>query len=349
MLDFIIVALCLIINAFFSAYEMAFVTVTKEEISELEEFKKQLGQKIKLFKKKPERTLSVIQIGITLVGSIAAAVGGTGAVEDLQPILTKSFNISASFAEAIAIIIVILPLTYFSVVLGELVPKTIALKHPKKVLSLGTNFLGIIDKLLAPIVSFLEISTNFLLKIIKLDGLGQEDESLGQSVDVGNLPEYHQKFVQNLVGLKGRRVKAAMTPWERVAFLQYGESDEVVEEKVNSSVHSRFPVLDGDVIVGVLHQKDLSPLRNINKLPWEALLRSAKAVNQEEKILEAFLQMQETQNHLAVVVDKENLPVGIISIEDILEEVVGDINDRADTSATSKILSNRARIQFDKK
>lgn len=346
MLDFLIVVICLFINAFFSAYEMAFVTVTKEELSDLSEAKKLISLKIQNFKKRPERTLSVIQIGITLVGSIAAAVGGTGAVEDLEPIITKTLNVSASASEAMAIAIVILPLTYFSVVLGELVPKTIALKHPTKVLTLGTNLLALIDKFLAPIVSFLEVSTNFLLKLLKLNQIADEDESMGQSVEIGNLPEYHQRFVQNLVRLKGKSVATSMIPWSKVVFLNYGDSEEEIATKINTTPHSRFPVMDGDVIVGVLHKKDLSPHHNQNQTPWEGILRSAKIVKSEERVLEAFLKMQESQNHMAVVIDKNEQPVGVITIEDILEEVVGDINDNADYSYASKILSNRQKINL---
>jgi len=155
MLDILIVIICLIINAFFSAYEMAFVTVSKDEIEELQDTKKLISSLLGTFKKKPERTLSIIQISITLVGAIAAAVGGTGAVETLEPYLVHNYGISNSMAEGISVAIVILPLTYFSVVFGELLPKTVALKHPVRVLILGTNVLKLIDTILSPIVTVL--------------------------------------------------------------------------------------------------------------------------------------------------------------------------------------------------
>src|SRR4051812_13009732 len=110
MLDFFIVVLCLAINAFFSAYEMAFVTITKEEINELDE-RGSTAPRLLLFKKKPERTLSVIQIGITLVGAIAAAVGGTGAVESLEPYIVENYHLSPAMSQVIAVTVVILPLT----------------------------------------------------------------------------------------------------------------------------------------------------------------------------------------------------------------------------------------------
>lgn len=345
MIDFLIVVACLFLNAFFSAYEMAFVTISREEMDELGEDSSTL-KKVNLFKKKPERTLSVIQIGITLVGAIAAAVGGTGAVESLEPYIVENYALSRSMAEAIAVVIVIVPLTYFSVVFGELVPKTIALKHPLKVISFGTAILGLIDNFLSPIVTFLEVSTNFLLRLIGLDSGPMEDESMGETVEIGNLPEYHQKFVLNLVGLKGRKVAAAMIPWEKTVHLNFGDTDEEMRVKLASTPHTRFPVVDGDVIVGLLIKKDLPELNS--NVPWQGTLRSVLKVNESDKVLEAFLKMQEKQMQIAVVVDNTEKWVGIITIEDIIEKVVGDINDRADYSKTSKLLSNRKSFNLPK-
>lgn len=344
MLDVFIVILCLGINAFFSAYEMAFVTVSDEEMDELEDKSQHILKKVRLFKKKPERTLSVIQIGITLVGAIAAAVGGTGAVESLEPYIVENYGLSRSAAEAISVAVVILPLTYFSVVFGELVPKTIALKYPLKILAFGTTILGLIDKGLSPVVTFLEISTNGLLKLIGLSGNVEEDESMGETIDIGNLPEYHKKFVQNLVSLKGKKVSTSMIPWDQTIHLNFAESEEVVRSKISSTPHSRFPVIDDDVVVGILLMKDL-PVESIHT-PWQGILRPAIKAKENEKVLEVFLRMQEKQTPLAVVENQEGQFIGIITIEDVLEEVVGDIHDKADYHKASKMLSNRPKINF---
>lgn len=346
MLDFFIIISCLVINAFFSAYEMAFVTISREEMDELEENSNIILKKLNLFKKKPERTLSVIQIGITLVGAIAAAVGGTGAVESLEPYIVENYGLSRSFAEAISVILVIVPLTYFSVIFGELVPKTIALRHPLKVILMGTKFLSLIDKILSPIVTFLEISTYYLLRRVGLSEGSGEDESMGESVEIGNLPTYHQKFVQNLVALKGRKVSNAMIPWEKVSYLNFSDSEEGVRMKLNSAPHSRFPVIDGDIVVGILLQKELPYLKDQGQIPWQGILRPVVKATHNEKVLEAFLRMQDKQTPLAVVENADGHFVGIITIEDILEEVVGDINDKADYSMASKMLSHRAKISI---
>lgn len=345
MLDLLIVICCLGINAFFSAYEMAFVTVSREEIEELDETSP-TRKRLASFKKKPERTLSVIQIGITFVGAIAAAIGGKGAVESLEPYFLENFEISRTMAEALAVFIVIAPLTYFSVVFGELVPKTLALKHPLKVICLGTKVLGLIDRFLSPIVSFLEISTQLLLSAFGLANRPDEDESMGQSVEIGNLPEYHQRFVQNLVSLKGCKVSKAMISWDKVTSLNFSDSEDEVRTLLFSTPHSRIPVIDADIVVGILFRKDLPEAQIQDRVPWQSILRPALKVSRGQKILEAFRKMQEKQTPLAIVEDDQGKFTGIITIEDIIEEVVGDIKDKADYSVASKLLSNRSRINL---
>lgn len=332
------------INAFFSAYEMAFVTVSKDEIEALQETRKLVSSILAKFKKKPERTLSIIQIGITLVGAIAAAVGGTGAVESLEPYLVKNYGISNSMAEGISVAIVILPLTYFSVVFGELFPKTIALKHPVRVLILGTNILMLIDKMLSPIVTVLEVSTNFLLKSIGVSTTVEEEDNFSNIIDIGTLPEYHQKFVENLVSLKNHKVYKSMIPWQKVVYLNFSDSEDEVRAKTSVSPHSRFPVMDGDTLVGVLNLKEL-PLKSEN-IPWEGVLSPAFRVSPNDKVLDAFLKMQEKHTHIAVVVNDQEIVLGIITIEDILEEIVGDIYEQINFTRTSKMLSNRGKIKL---
>lgn len=346
MLDFLIVLVCLILNAFFSAYEMAFVTVSREELAEMEDSSAHIAERISLFKKKPERTLSVIQIGITLVGAIAAAVGGTGAVELLEPYIVQNYGVSNALAEAIAVAVVIIPLTYFSVVFGELVPKTIALRHPKEVLKFGTNLLSVIDRFLSPIVSFLETSTEFLLKTLGLTKADEEEE-IPVSIDIGALQPYHQKFVQNLVGLKGKTIFRSMIPWEKVTYLNFSDSDEEAQIKIKKSPYSRLPVIDGETLVGVLHVKELSDINPDSRATWHAILRPALGISSTDKILDAFLKMQEQNHHIAVIRDGEEYK-GIVTMEDILEEIVGDIKDDLEVSRTSKFLSNRSKINLKK-
>lgn len=346
MFDLVVVLVCLAVNAVFSAFEMAFVTIDKDEIDDLDDSQKALKERLRLFKTKPERTLSVIQIGITLVGAVAAAVGGAGAVETLEPYLVQRFGLETGIAEAISVFTIIVPLTYFSVVFGELVPKTVALRYPNEVLQFGTKIIFFIDKFLSPIVSFLEKSTSVILRILKLEK--EEEEEMPEYVEIGGLPAYHRRFVQNLVSLKSRRVRHVMIPWEKVVSLQFAETDEEVKVRVRDSHRSRFPVTDGDVLVGIFHVKEWNEFINGVVVPWQSILGPSLSVAEDENVLEAFLKMQNGNHHLAVVKNSRDQFVGIITIENILEQIVGQIKDDLERNRIARLLSHRGKISFKK-
>jgi putative hemolysin len=346
MLDLLIVILCLAINAIFSAYEMAFVTVSKDDIDEVDGSNHHLHKQINSFKSNPERTLSVIQIGITLVGAIAAAVGGTGAVEGLQPQLIERYNMSKAMAQALSVTMVIVPLTYFSVVFGELVPKTIALRHPEMVLAFGTRIIFLIDKILSPIVSLLGSSTSFILRILKL---GKEtDEDFPETIEIGNLPPYHRRYVQNLVSLRSKKIKYCMVPWERVSFLNYSDTDEEVRDKVRETKRSRFPVVDGDTLVGIFHVKEWKEVINGTLVPWQSILGPVHTFSEEDKVMDAFLKMQECNDHLAVICSSDKSFSGIITLADVMEQIVGKIKDDLERNRTARLLSRRRKLSFRK-
>lgn len=345
MLDIFIVALCLVLNAFFSAYEMAFVTVSKDQLSEMEESSPSIFRRIRFFKKKPERTLSVIQIGITLVGAIAAAVGGTGAVEELEPILIQKFQLSPTLAEAIAVTTVILPLTYLSVVFGELIPKTFALRHPTTILRIGTKILFLIDKALSPIVGFLELSTSFFLRNLKLKD-GQEVDATQLMIDIGHLPNYHKNFVYNLISLKGYTVKKTYIPKEEIDYIEFSDTKEDILEKMGQTPHTRYPVIDADTVVGILHTKVFKDISEDPKISWESIIRPMTMVYLKENILDVFLKMQKKRQHMAGVFNEKDEFIGIITLLDILEEIVGDIEEEANTRFIHKIIARRNNINL---
>ena len=166
MFTIIVILLCLLLNAVLSCLEMAFVTVSRPHLKQIAGKGSQSAQRVLKLKETPERTLSVLQIGITLVGAISAAVGGAGAEEGLSPIIQSRFGLDESTAEAISITLIVIPLTYLSVVIGELVPKTLALKFPMKLVLLGGLFLQMMDKFFSPVVFVLEISTKIIIRLI---------------------------------------------------------------------------------------------------------------------------------------------------------------------------------------
>lgn len=346
MLEVLVVLICLLLNSFFAAFEMAFVTATREDFSNSSEKFKETVKKIFLLKKNPERTLSVIQIGITLVGAVSAAVGGNGAIESFSPFLESRYGLSSTASEAVSVIAVIVPLTYISVVFGELVPKSFALHNPKPILFLGINFLSILDRIFSPIITFLEISTAFILKRFGINESSEVDTQ--SSVVISYLPLFHQRFVVNLIELHNKRAADAMIKWDSVIKLKFSDEESKVEEIIKQSAHTRFPVVDQNVIVGILHAKEFYISRGIALHTWQSLIRSVQTFKSDEKLLNIFLKLQDKKQHLAIISNEEGIFLGIITLEDIIEEIVGDIFDELEETSALKMILSRSRMPVKK-
>lgn len=349
--EVIVIGLCIGINALLAAVEMAFVSVGKPHLRELAKSGNTDAQKILSLREKPERTLSVIQVGITLVGALAAAVGGAGAEEWLRPLIQNRFRSSENTAEAIAILLVVVPITYLSVVVGELVPKTLALRNPLAIVLRAAKWLILFDRILSPIVFALEWSTRKFLNIFWRLRLVSAKEHLTPTTDMAEkfdaLSAQHKQYVFNLVNLEKKRVTDVMLPWERVNKIDLSLSVFEVEEMVLASGHTRLPVVKDQPVTGILgllHTKEFTSFRKYGKEDWHTIIRPILQVQEGDFILKTLRTMQEKRSHLAVVCTKNNL-VGIVTLEDIIEEIIGDIYDEDDDGALRKVLSTGASFR----
>lgn len=341
MFEFIVIASCLVVNAILSCVEMAFVTVSRPHLKKLSSDGDKLASKVLLLKGNPERVLSVLQIGITLVGAISAAVGGAGAEETLSPIYQASFGFSEEVSETLAIISIVIPLTFFSVVIGELVPKTLALKFPMKFAKFGAMFLGVLDRIFAPAVFLLEVSTKLILKIFE-GSIKNESLAETSAVEIDNLSDVHKQYVLNLIDVDKRRAKDIMLPWDKVNHVESTAHSLEVLDMIKKSGHTRLPVLEDGRPIGILHSKEFISESEISKIDWLQLVRPVNFVKPDEPILNALKLLQNTKSHMAVV-RKNTAPIGIVTLEDIFEEVVGEIYDEDDNSRV--LLSSNAKIR----
>lgn len=319
---------------------MAYVTIEPERLSDLIDRNPSLRM-LEAWKKNPERTLSIIQVGITFVGGLAAVVGGAEATESFMPVLMKRYGLSMGIAEFLAIVMVILPLTYLNVVIGELAPKAIALRTPEKILTWVYPFIFAMDKLLSPVVSALEASTDFFLRHLDLRKTTARDGP-PKKVHIENLDDYHQRYVLNLVGLKGKKNRDVLVPWSRAVTIDYGESDEEVEAKITYCRHTRLPVMDHGQVIGLLHTKEFQSIPEDRIMPWQGLMRPILKVKPEEKVLITFNKMQSTQNHMAIVQDDDEHIHGIVTMENIIEQILGSIDDEDDDDRLHHLM-NRHR------
>lgn len=335
--EILIVLVCLGFNMMLSGAEMAFVTVSKHQLKS--QIKNRNARILLKMKQNPERVLSVVQIGITLVGAIAAAVGGAGAEEMLAPILADKFALQKSTSEGLSIVLVVLPITYLSVVVGELVPKTIAIRNPLQISLIAAVPLKIGEVLLSPIVSILEASTNFFLKIFRFHNRS-EKVSLPE-IEMETLDHQTQQYVHNIVGANKRTAREIMIPWSEAVLVRRDESITEVEQKYWSSRHTRLPVVDEmGGIVGLINTKELLTALRFGKTEWSDLIRPILKFKGAEPLFRMVQKMQQNRTHLAVIYERMDI-AGILTLEDIIEEVIGDVFDEDDDELLKKMLASK--------
>lgn len=319
---------------------MAFVTVSKAQLKRLAP-KQRAARLLLVLKGNPERTLSVIQIGITLVGAIAAAVGGAGAEEAFGPYLMGNLGVTEATAEGLAIAMVVLPISYLNVVIGELVPKTIALRNPLSVAMVAASGLYVAERVLSPAVTVLERSTNLLVKLISFGSI-KDAVIHPHDFTIDDLPHQTKQYVVNLVSADKKVARDIMIPWEEAIFIRKGDSADDVETIITNSRHTRLPVLDESDVVGMINTKEFLAARRYNSDDWESLIRPILKFKAFEPVFKILLKMQEQKSHIAVIYDRLNY-VGLCSMEDIFEEIIGDIFDEDDDGLIKKILASKGR------
>ncbi|MBF0208389.1 MAG: HlyC/CorC family transporter [Oligoflexia bacterium] len=326
-----------------SCAEMAFVSVDKKKIRNASLAGDPKAAIIEKMQKVPERLLSGIQIGITLVGAVSAAVSGAGAEETISPWLVSIFDIRESLAEIIAISFVVVPLTFVSVVIGELVPKSIALRYSFPVIIKLALALKLTEKILSPLIIPMEKVTKFILRRMRLYISEIDTNQISDDVSLSGLKKEHKQYILNLIDLESKIVKGVMIPWDQVNHVRYEVESEDVLKLILEHGRTRLPVLANNEVCGFLHAKEfLNLFKGGGADNWVSFIRPPRFVKKEEKLLDVLKRMQKDRIHLLIVGDETN-PEGIITLEDILEEVIGDIIDE-DEDGQVKIYLRRSVI-----
>jgi len=359
MMELFVMAVCVIINALLAGIEVALLSVnrpTLREITRTGKGKQQETARLVLrMRENPERALSIIQVGITLVGAIAAAVGGASASEWLDPYLVQKFAIKQRTAEALSIIMVVLPLTFVGVVFGEIVPKTIALRNPLRFSLAAATGLHLADRILRPVVSTLEWSSKSIIRIVnkifRVKSHAQEHATgseVSEALPLEQVSRQTREYIINLVEIEKKRVRDIMLPWSRVIRVSVEISANDVEGLVLSSGHTRLPVVRGDECVGILNTKEFLAFHLYQRITkphdWLDLIRPIVTVHASDGLLATLRLMQQERSHLSLVVDR-GVRTGIITMEDIFEEVIGDVYDEDDDKAVVRMIASAAVLR----
>lgn len=345
-MEWIIVVVCLFLNALLAAAEIAFVTLTRAQLREVAKSGKKSAQTLLELRENPERTLSVLQIGISLVGALAAAVGGAEAHQTIAPYFQEKFELSLATARIISIVLIVLPLTFVNVIFGELVPKTLALRNPLRIALVSARWLMTLDMIFLPIVDFLEWSTKKILAIA-FPKNRMPPTTHHETVDLDLLSQQARQYILNLVGVEKKRVKDVMLPWQQVDHVYFSQTIQEIEAVALRSGHTRLPVIAEGQVFGIINTKELLALVKSGAEKWVQIVRPVSRVQEFDSLFKALRQMQEKRSHLSAVFAGTSL-VGIVTMEDILEEVIGEIYDEDDDGALRRILSSAGRMRSTK-
>lgn len=339
LLQIILIAL----NSFFAATEIAVISLNEKKVRALAEDGNKKAVKMLKIIEEPTQFLSTIQIGITLAGFLGSAFAADNFAEVLSAAISKAFNLSADntkIINTVAVVLVTLILSYFTLIFGELVPKRIAMKHKEKLANSVCGIISFLAAVLKPIIWFLTISTNAVLRLVGIDPHEKEEPvseedivlMLDAGADEGSLDHDDIEYIKNVFKLDKMTAEDVMTPRKSVISISYDASDKEILEIIEEESYSRIPVYEDnpDKIIGILHACDYLLKRNEKNFNLKSILHTPVFVPETVSLDVLFKDMQTDHNHLAVVVNEYGETSGIVTMEDILEEIVGEIWDERD-------------------
>ena len=336
--QFILILVLTLLNAFFASAEMAIVSVNRNRIKMLADDGNKKASLLVDLLEEPNKFLSTIQVGITLAGFFSSASAATGISEVIGASLSQ---LGIPYAQSISLVVITIILSYFTLVFGELVPKRIALQKSEQIAMLSVRPIVFVFKFAKPFVKLLSLSTNVLLRVIGMSDTDLEEkvsrEEIKSLVDAGEeygvINQIEKEMINSIFDFDDKLAKEVMTPRTEVYMINIKlplSIEELLEEN-----YSRIPVYEGDMdnIIGILYLKDF--LHEAYQVGFEnvdikKLLHRPYFVPECKNIDQLFKELQKSKNHLAVLIDEYGGFSGIVTIEDLIEEVMGDINDEYD-------------------
>ena len=356
LLQFIVIVALTGINAFFSSAEMAIVSINKNKLKILVEEGNRKAIMLENLMKEPSKFLSTIQVGITLAGFFASASAATGLSQYLSIYLRK---LGIPYSGQISMILITFVLSYITLVFGELIPKRIALKSSEKIALSSVGTIVTVSKIFSPFVKFLTFSTNIVLTALKMKEDNIEEkvskEELRSLVEVGRehgiINEVEKEMIENIIEFDEKVAREIMIPRTKVFLIDKNISVDELFEKKEVEVYSRIPVYEdeADNIVGILFMKDLmieAYRKGFQNVKLSEIMQEAYFVPETKNVNELFNEMQSEKKHIAILIDEYGGFSGIVTLEDLIEEVMGNISDEfdADDSSIKKLSANKYLI-----
>ncbi|WP_195947317.1 hemolysin family protein [Paraclostridium bifermentans] len=341
----ILIVVLTAINAFFASAEMAIVSVNKSKIKQLSASGNKKAQLLERLMEDPSNFLSTIQIGITLAGFFSSASAATGISTHLSKILDP---LSIPYSNELCMFLVTIILSYFTLVFGELVPKRIALKKAEKISLFSVKSIYIISKIAKPFIKLLSFSTSLVLKITRNNDMYIEERVseeeirtlISQSQEDGCIENEEKQMIYSIFEFNDKTAKEIMTSRHDMFAVDIDDDLDEILEGVITSGYSRIPVYEDnkDNILGILYVKDLLVkakkvgFKNIN---LKTMLHDPYFVSKSIRTNELFKLLKDKKVHLALLIDEYGGIEGLVTMEDLIEEIMGDIEDEYDKTKST--------------
>lgn len=335
-MNFAVVMFFILVGGFFAASELSLVSLRESQVQRLAEETKR-GRRLAALTSNPNRFLAAVQVGVTLAGFISAGFGASQVAPILAPVFV-GWGMGESIADTLAFILVTTVIAYLSLVLGELVPKRIALQRVERVALFTAGPIDVIATLFKPFIVALSMSTNAIVRLLGIDPHGAKEQISGEELrDLvaahGELTLEERELIDDVFAAGDRELREVMLPRTEVDFLDAGMPVFKAAKVVADQPHSRYPVIrdSADDVIGFVHIRDiLAPDLAERSIRVGDLAREVTSFPGSKQVLSTLTEMRRLRQHLAIVQDEYGGTAGIVTMEDLVEELIGDIQDEYD-------------------
>jgi len=353
--DILLISLLIIVNGFFSASEISLISLRRSRVRHLAKSGNPVARRVQKLQEEPERFLGTVQIGITLVGTLAAAIGGIIAVEHVKPfLLSLPIGFVQKAAGPLAVAVVVGVITFATIVIGELIPKSLAIRHSERAAFFTAVPIDVLSRALSLVLRVLARSSNLILGFFNLaegqePSLISEDEVkylIREGRKSGIFEPSEEDLIQSVFRFTDTVVKEIMVPRTEIVAMEKGSDIDAILRTMNEQGYSRLPIYNEtiDNIIGIVYLKDILVL-HMENLPVQlsSVLRKPYVVPPNKNVSVLLKEMREKRIHLTLVGDEYGGTDGLVTMEDLIEEIVGDIRDEQEKelSEIHEVAANR--------
>ena len=348
-----LILVLILFGAVFVAGEIALVSLRESQVKGIAEGGRR-GQRVAALAATPNRFLAAAQIGVTFAGFMSAAFGESRLSSHLQPHLVE-LGLSPGLSDVLALVLITLVISYVAIVVGELVPKRLGLQRAEGTALLLAPLLDGFAKAARPFIWLLSRSTDVIVRLLGADpGAGREaiteEELRGLVASHESLTKDERKLIDEVFAAGERQLREVMIPRTEVEFLDAGVTVARAARVTATAPHSRYPVVRGsqDDVIGFVHVRDLLvPTSQARDMKVADVTRDVKLLPGTKKVLPALSEMRREGHHIAVIVDEYGGTAGIVTLEDLIEEVIGDIRDEYDAPGDGALRLRGGEVEAD--